>query len=324
VKKLVLINLILCVVLVLKAQDPHFSQTYTNLLYLSPSFTGATNEYRVTANYRNQWPHISSLMATTAASFDYNMSKFNSGIGLLVTHDVIGTSRYSNSMVGVSYSYNIKINRKLYFRPGLMVKYGQTNIDLSKLYYSSNLEFGPGFDVPVITDGDKVHSFDGAVSSLLLHQQFWLGVTLDHIFTPNLSFSSKVDKLPLKTTVFGGYKFQKAQRLISATKQQFSIAGNYRHQGVSDQFDLGLYTSYDLFIAGVWYRNLPFIKEYKRQDAIVFVVGVQYEGIQVGYSYDFSISKLITSTGGAHELSLVYVFDVNPRKKYRTIPCPKI
>jgi type IX secretion system PorP/SprF family membrane protein len=64
------------------SQDPTFSQFYANPLYLSPSFAGATEEYRLGMNYRNQWPAVPGVFHTYSISFDKAMPNFNSGIGV--------------------------------------------------------------------------------------------------------------------------------------------------------------------------------------------------------------------------------------------------
>jgi hypothetical protein len=50
------------------------------------------------------------------------------------------------------------------------------------------------------------------------------------------------------------------------------------------------------------------------------------EALNIGYSYDYTISKLGAGSGGAHEFSLVYTWPMrNPRKPPRDkmiIPCP--
>ena len=45
--------------------------------------------------------------------------------------------------------------------------------------------------------------------------------------------------------------------------------------------------------------------------------------LRAGYSYDFTISRLVTNTGGAHEVSLIYKFDIEQKKKFKPIPCPE-
>jgi hypothetical protein len=81
-------------------------------------------------------------------------------------------------------------------------------------------------------------------------------------------------------------------------------------------------------VFGLWYRGLP-IKQYEpglyNNDAVIFLLGFKYEKLSVGYSYDLTISNLGPAAGGAHELSLTYVFNnPQPRSRFaKRIPCPK-
>jgi hypothetical protein len=62
-------------------------------------------------------------------------------------------------------------------------------------------------------------------------------------------------------------------------------------------------------------------------DAIIGLIGFKSDNLHIGYSYDFTISNLISSTAGAHEVSLVYEFSSfsmnSQKKRIRAIPCPE-
>jgi hypothetical protein len=66
---------------------------------------------------------------------------------------------------------------------------------------------------------------------------------------------------------------------------------------------------------------------YRTGDSFVALVEFQLtKQWRLGYSYDFTTSKLaVARTGGSHEISLSYVFQPpSPRKKKptRRMPCP--
>ncbi|MBX7095951.1 MAG: type IX secretion system membrane protein PorP/SprF, partial [Flavobacteriales bacterium] len=73
-----------------KAQDPEFTQFFSNPLYLNPAFAGSKRCPRITLNYRNQWPALSGTFVTTSASYDQHVESIYGGIGLLVTNDKAG------------------------------------------------------------------------------------------------------------------------------------------------------------------------------------------------------------------------------------------
>ena len=94
--------------MVLKAQDAQFTQFYAAPMYLNPAFTGVTYEHRFVANYRNQWPGIKRAYQTYMASYDYNMSDINSGIGITVMQDRAGTAGLTHTQFGTNYAYHFK------------------------------------------------------------------------------------------------------------------------------------------------------------------------------------------------------------------------
>ena len=59
----------------LLAQDPQFSQFYSNSMYLAPSFAGLTENNRLYLTYRNQWPGVKTGYSTFAASVDHYFDK---------------------------------------------------------------------------------------------------------------------------------------------------------------------------------------------------------------------------------------------------------
>ncbi|MCC6834868.1 MAG: type IX secretion system membrane protein PorP/SprF, partial [Cytophagales bacterium] len=104
----------------------------------------------------------------------------------------------------------------------------------------------------------------------------------------------------------------------------------YRRQGPISQLDFGVNYHIDPVSIGAWYRGKPFEKNAigtVNQDALILTLGLYLKDIVVGYSYDFSISELSTTSGGAHEISIVYEFVAKPinrgvKKRNRLIPCP--
>ena len=78
---------------------------------------------------------------------------------------------------------------------------------------------------------------------------------------------------------------------------------NFQKQGKFYQTDIGLYYYKDPLIFGLWYRGIPFATS-QAGDAVIGLVGIKTNNLHIGYSYDFTISNLITSSGGAHEISL--------------------
>ena len=195
------------------SQDPTFSQFYANPLYLSPSFAGATEEYRFSMNYRNQWPAIPGVFHTYSISFDKALINFNSGIGVLATYDVAGSGDLSTTNIGLLYSYDFNINREWHVRPGVNFKFYYQGLDIYKLVWSSQMT-GSGVTPSVSPPPfDNVADIDFSFSTLAYNDRIWAGFTLDHLLVPKTSFYGNDANVPIKFNLYGGIQIIKKTRL---------------------------------------------------------------------------------------------------------------
>jgi hypothetical protein len=103
----------------------------------------------------------------------------------------------------------------------------------------------------------------------------------------------------------------------------------YKLQGNFSQLDAGLYFTYEPVVFGLWYRGLPFkpVDGISNHESLIFLTGISSNGLHIGYSFDYTLSQLGISTGGAHEISIRYEFFLGdprkPPKNVRKLPCPK-
>lgn len=324
IKNILVLTFIL--VVNLYSQDPTFSQFYANSLYLAPSFAGATEEYRFSMNYRNQWPAIPGVFHTYSISFDKALINFNSGIGVLATYDVAGSGELSTTNIGLIYSYDFNINREWHVRPGVNFKFYYLGLDIYKLIWNSQLT-GTGVTPSVSPPPfDNVADVDFTFSTLAYNDRIWAGFTLDHLLVPKTSFYGEDATVPIKFNLYGGMQIVKKTRLRTKLREVLSVAMNFQKQAKFYQTDVGLYYYKDPLIFGLWYRGIPLVTS-QAGDAIIGLVGIKTEQLHIGYSYDFTISNLISSTAGAHEVSLIYEFTSisigSQRRKIRAIPCPE-
>ena len=311
-------------------QDPTFSQFYANPLYLAPSFAGATEDSRFSMTYRNQWP-AAGAYHTYSVSFDKALPNFNSGIGILATYDVAGSGDLGTTNLGLVYSYDFNINSEWHIRPGINFKFHYLGLDITKLVFSSQLR-GTGTSPSIYPPPmENVSDIDFTTSAIIYNDRIWGGFTLDHLLAPKVSFyGNSSTTIPVKFNVFGGMQILNNSRLRQQMYEVLSVAINFQKQANHYQTDLGLYYLKHPLIFGVWYRGMPFMtsrdKTFQAGDAIIGLVGIKTEQFRLGYSYDFTISSLVTSTKGAHEVSLTFEFNNQNKgrqRRIRAIPCPE-
>ena len=316
------------------AQDYQFSQFYANILYLNPAFAGSAHKNRIILHQRLQWPALDARYTTSVASYDRYFARANSGIGVIATRDVQGGSNISSTDISIQYAYELSISSKYTFRAGLQAGYVSRNINYSVLtfpdqytvdgYTNSNTQEPFG--------AQKKNYLDLSSGGIFYSEKFWVSLAYAHMNTPNQSFYGDNSPLPVKFSFTGGYRFSLNRKMnaneLSDRKKSFLIPTfHYKTQGKSDQLDLGVYALLGDIMLGTWYRGIP-IKNYSNivnNESMVVLIGYKYKNLSLGYSYDFTVSKLTTAkTGGAHEFNLTYLFgDPKTKKKpLRRIPCP--
>ena len=303
------------------AQDIQYSQYYANPMYLNPAFTGSTGLTRVGVNFRNQWPAMDASFVAYTAYFDHYEGRINSGFGLIIQGAQESFTQTSLNEIGLTYSYRLKLNEKNYIQAGIQGSFvardalfdrvilgTQLNIDTGQIMG----EPGEGFE------GDsQIKSADANAGLLYYGEKAWLGVSVAHVLEPEISYlADNSDQLPMKYSVHGGYRIDLAagdiNDFFNNTDQErtLTLGFNYKKQGEFSQLDLGTEFFFEPLVLGVWYRGLPTKYSLPNNEAVIFLLGVDLPaGMDLGYSFDYPISKLgLGSSGGAHELSLRYVF----------------
>jgi type IX secretion system PorP/SprF family membrane protein len=313
------LGIILISGLLADAQDAQFSQFYANPLYLNPAFAGSQRCPRVNLNFRNQWPGLPSsegkTFVTYSASYDQHFDGINGGVGLLVLQDRAGAGTLNTTNVNLMYSYQLQVNRKFTIRAGMQAGYLQKNVDWNNLTFGDQIDPRRGFiyntnEIP-ITNGVRTVDFSAGVVGYT--DMFYGGFAVHHLTEPNesLTTASPPSPLPKKFTVHGGALIPLGDRNSS-----FSISPNilYQRQAQFSQINFGVYASKGPFVGGLWLRN---------KDSFIALVGITYEMLRVGYSYDLTVSQLTNRSGGSHEISLAMQFECKRKsKRYSDNICP--
>ncbi|MDI1354673.1 MAG: PorP/SprF family type IX secretion system membrane protein [bacterium] len=315
------------------AQEPQFTQFYAAPMYLNPAFTGHTYEHRFTANYRNQWPSVKTAYKTYMATYDYNISNLNSGIGGFVLQDHAGTSRLVTTQTGLNLAYRFKVKKHAEIRAGMMIAMTTKKLDNTTLVFNDQLISGgaPGSSADA-KSVEPVTYLDLGAGLLFNSTNYWFGIAAKHINQPNNSMAGNTEALPVYLDIHGGYRYIISAKGAGRTDlQEFvSASFHFRKEQNYSQLDLGAYYFKSFLNVGLWYRGLPF-KHYQpgypNRESIAVLLGLEIpdKNFRIGYSYDITISHLgITNTQGAHEVSLVYEIAKKRKKnKHVLVSCPK-
>lgn len=307
-------------------QDIQFTQFQSNPIFLNPAYTGATFEHRFILNYRNQWPGISKTYSTFAASYDYNMTELKSGIGIQLIRDKAGTAALSTTGILGSYAYSYQIEKFKLIRMGLQLGYISRSYDHSGLVFNDQLYTGSAVsnDIEI---GPRVSYLNINAGALYNSQILWAGFALHNINRPNTSLIDANNRLPMKISIHGGYRYiieKKGYVLI----KYIAPAISYRHQHKFDQLDVGANFYHAPLTVGLWYRGLP-LKHYKpgyaNTDAlsVLFGIDIKEYDLRIALSYDATLSRLASRSFGAPELSVIYEIAKKSKRRRAYVSCPK-
>jgi type IX secretion system PorP/SprF family membrane protein len=270
------------------AQDPTFTQFYANPLYLNPAFAGSNKCPRVSMNYRNEWPNLSGNYVTYSASYDKYVKNIKGGLGLIATYDQQGRGTINTSMLGLIYSYHLKVNRKFTMLFGARAAYFQKSLDITKLTFGDMIDPRKGF---ILNTGEQIKNanhqfFNTSIGVVGFSKNFYTGLALHNIDQPNESMITN-GKSPqkMRITAHAGatITLTKGSRGMKSTTLMPNIIFQYQ-QGFMEM-NIGTYVKHGNLTFGAWYRN---------KDAFILSLGVQTKSFKIGYSF-LACSKSIGS-----------------------------
>jgi len=308
------------------AQDPEFSQFYANPLYLNPAMAGITICPRAIANYRNQWPGLGKAFVTYNASYDQYVDFLHGALGLLVTADRAGGGNLNTTVISLIYAYKFNLTDHLQASGGVKAGFYQRRLVWENLHFEDMIDPQGGFTLPTAEkqpDNPSVGVPDFSAGVFLGYDELvYGGIAVDHLSQPKIGFySDNSTKLPMKITIHAGSVISLRTNGSSEEDREFSISPNilYQQQFAFHQLNVGMYLTLEPFVGGIWFRH-----NFENADAIIPMLGIHYKNLRVGYSYDFTISKLKSVSGGAHEVSASWQFPcVEKRRHVRAIKCPR-
>jgi type IX secretion system PorP/SprF family membrane protein len=340
-RKLFLIFIFFVSAIMGKAQDIQFSQFYAAPIFLNPAFAGSSEMTRFGVNYRNQWPGLDHSLNAYSAYIDHYFFNLNSGVGLIVNGMNETMAGLSTSEVGLAYSYRLQLGFNSFLRLGGQASFFSRDANLNQFVFGSQIDQGTGaigdFSGEILGP-DSRHRYVDYHFGMLFNNEFgWLGISAHHVTQPNVSFvDDQLSRWPMKLSAHGGLKFDLSKGTMSnymnntQNQRELILAFNYKHQDPFNQLDVGAQINLQPIVFGVWYRGLPSLgNALPNNESLIGLFGIALgNGLDIGYSYDFTLSQLgQANTGGAHEVSMRLSFLAGDAKqsgrKGSILPCFK-
>lgn len=320
------------------SQNTEMSQYFAAPLHLNPAMAGVSYGPRVTLNYRNEWSGLGNGFnggyTTYMAGFDMHIDKIRGGFGALFVGDQIMNNLYGSYRVSLMYSQQIKFNRKMAMRIGVQGTYIHTRIKWNDLLWSDMINPYTGFYNNVNNPNPTTEPNPGKTATntgefgaglLFFTEKLYVGFAANNLLMHKESFSATADA---KAAMKFAFNFGAVLPIKHKKEMRYNIwlSPNvlFVNQGMAFQTQATFLAGISFVYFGLGYRNVIF-----NSDAVIGHLGFKKGKFRIGYSYDYTISKLMNKTGGTHELSFTFNWtgddnSLNPKKNKGYVPCPDI
>lgn len=307
-KKLIFFTFSIFTCLIASSQDTHFSQYNNSRIYINPAFIGTDSTMNIALNYRIQWPQIDPYKNLNF-SVDKYIHALRGGIGLNYLNDYQIDGAYIKTRFDFNYASHIELfHHKLVLQPGMQISYFQNTIDFSKLTFGDMIVERRGFvyNTNEVYGSTKRSGIDFSAGLLLYTDKYFGGIAVHHLTQPDEGFVGP-SKLPLKISVHTGANL--GFKKDSTHKFILSPTLLYMQQQDFQMLLPGITAKFKCISIGLSYRS---------EDAFIATLAFQNRFLRVGYSYDYTTSKLGNeNTGGSHEIGLTWF--INFKKKHGAI-----
>jgi len=323
-------------------QDPNFSQFFSSPLNINPALTGhINNDWRVIANFRDQWVGPASPYVTGTISYDrkifQNKTLFTEdeegnygGIGGMLMYDQAMAGIVKSTYASLNGSYSIQlaagqVSHRL--AAGFGAIYGRRSVDFSKLSFEDQFT-GYGFDANMPSGEEALSSMKPyiSVTAGLLYNistensNFDIGFAGFHLNQPKQTFlADKNQTLAMRKVIHANYETYLKVNIVLNTN------AIYQWQDEATYYSFGGALGYILpdekttiVNAGLWYWS---------KNAFTPYLGLVYGNLQFGASYDFTISTLRDTRRKPNtwEFSIILRGDKSHGPNSRAkgaVPCP--
>jgi type IX secretion system PorP/SprF family membrane protein len=288
-------------------QDANFSQFFSSPLNINPALTANINaDWRLISNLRDQWLGPASPYFTGTLSFDSKLVREKMpgvsegnymGLGgmLMFDHSMDGIVKSTYGSLNLSYSIKLAENDFYTERLGIGIgaSYCNRYIDFSRLNFEEQFSgFGFNSNLPngetALSNMKPCISTNAGITYSVKSEKsnFDLGAAAFHLNKPKQTFlKDEHQYLPPRYVFHANFEtFINEQLVFNANGvYQFQQKARYFSIGGAFGYYPGIENNETMVTGGVWYWS---------GNAIIPYIGVTYKNIQLGFSYDITISKL--------------------------------
>ncbi len=269
-------------------QLPQYSQYMLNQMAINPAVAGMNEYAEVRSNNRLQWVGITDAPRTYMLTLEGPIKDKNMGVGMNLYTDITGPTRRTG--LNFSYAYHLKLKKDLRLSMAASAGILQWGIDGNKLTLKDD------GDEQLLTTYQNTYVPDFGIGACFYKkEQFYLGFSLPQIYQAPIKLyegAYKNSKVVSQFNFNGGYTF----KINDDFKAEPSFLLKYEYPA-PPKIDIGARCIYK---DQIWLGSA-----YRHNDAVSVLLGYMHKDyLMIGYSYDFTTTKLKKYYTGTHEVML--------------------
>lgn len=295
-KKIVALSIFAMISSFTFAQQVSLNSHYMlNDFVLNPAFAGAHKDVvPLTLTVRKQWTGFNGAPITQQFSANADIGA-NFGLGLHFFNDLTGPTRRTGFNLATSYKIPLDYSRRHSIRFGLSFILFEHVFDRNKLtyempydntidqIYNQNIIPDANFGMLYMRDSTIYGGF--SVWNLIQSR-----ADITHVSS---TYNNNINRLYY---LYGGYNYSINPDVMLKPSMLLQFQGN-----APASFDVNVITKYkNMYWGGISYRY---------QDAVVIILGIDWNKFTFAYSYDITTSDIRKYSGGSHEFTFGYALD---------------
>lgn len=303
-----------------RAQDVQMTQYWAVPTYFNPAATGNSDFLRIRGAGRMQWVGIDNAPKSFLVLADSPLKfgrKQHIGLGVGMVQESIGL--FSNLGLNVQASYKLKVLKGT-LSIGLQAGYYDQKFKGSKVVVPDGDDYHQSGDEALPTQDLAGNAFDFGLGLEYQHKYFYAGIGAQHLLQPTIKLSMEgseaSDEQEFETELPRMFYFNAGSN-IQIKNSLFEL-----QPSLMVRTDLKTFSA-DVTARARYNRFLTFGVAYRYNAAISAMVGVEFKGFFLGYSYDYPLTAIAKASSGSHEVVLGYQLKLNfegkNRNKHRSI-----
>jgi len=290
-------------------QDPQFSQYMFNLTSINPGFVGSSDMICMSLVNRQQWVGFKGAPNTSffQANAPIKLFGFKSGVGLSLMNDNVAF----DTDLGISGYYAARLDLGT-GTLGIGMNIGLINKALEADWQiPDEIGISAESDPAIPTPDDSRMTFDLGFGLFYNTDNLYFGISTTHLNQPKIRYVEKKESyISRHYYAVAGYRWQLSNPMFEILPSVL-----LKTDGRTNQIDAtGMVRYNKKFWGGVSYRA---------GDALIGIIGFElFNGVRIGYSYDFTTSDIGNYSSGSHEFTVGYCFSLSLDKtpqKYKSI-----